>query len=92
MVLVLINLIRQIREHIKKKKNILTCIFSLKIQAHISHSVWNVSFHTYIQQSSVDVEKDGDKFAETNQKQSNCVVSTEASSMTKLSKDVEYKA
>lgn len=36
--------------------------------------------------------KDSDKFAGTNQKQSNCAVSTKASSITKLSKEVEYKA
>lgn len=36
--------------------------------------------------------KDSDKFARTSQEQSNCVVSTKASSMTKLSKDMEYKA
>lgn len=36
--------------------------------------------------------KDSDKFARTSQEQANCVVSTKASSMTKLSKDMEYKA
>lgn len=36
--------------------------------------------------------KDADKFAGTNQRQCNCAVSTKASSMTKLSKDVQYKA
>lgn len=78
-----------------EKKRLCWHIFSENPSYHFSFCM--KSFFSCVCSGTLSAEyckcgKDSDKFARTGEEQCNCVVSTKASLMTKLSKDMEHKA